>query len=103
MYVYVAKETGTNRYKIGCTRKKPILRLKALNTGNSNVLELRTVFETKYGFKLEKSLHLKYKQNACAVNEWFEFDVFDEQEFLQYCLQENKLFEFMETENYFWQ
>lgn len=69
--VYLLKAGDTNQYKIGYSKRSRLNeRVKALQTGNANDLEVVFIYETKYGKKLEQTLHrLYYKSNL--KSEWF--------------------------------
>ena len=52
-WIYLINEANTNKYKIGVTKARTILRRQLeLQTGNSNELILCRKFETDYPYKL---------------------------------------------------
>ena len=55
-------------YKIGITRRSAPRRVKELQTGNPNALELVTTYQSPVGTLLEAALHRSYPQ---VRNEWF--------------------------------
>ena len=59
---------GETSYKIGITRRAVAKRVKELQTGNPNVLELVTTYDSIHGTRLEAVLHRSYPQ---VHNEWF--------------------------------
>ena len=71
-FVYLIGESeNENKYKIGVTRNKDIIkRKKKLQTGNPNELIIKNYFESKHPFKLEKMLH-RYFNDKKVINEWF--------------------------------
>lgn len=72
-YVYLINEVDTNNFKIGIS-KKPANeeRIKNLQTGNHNQLELIFEVKSKCYTTLEKTLHRTFKYNNIR-GEWFEF------------------------------
>ena len=87
-FVYLIGEIDDDtKYKIGVTKKKNIdERKKELQTGNSDELYIKNVFETKYPYKLEKMLH-RYFHNKNILNEWFSLDKEDVNSFNDICLK----------------
>lgn len=76
-----------NIYKIGMTKAKDIdKRKKQLQTGNPNILFVNHAFETKYPFKVETMLHNKFAFKK-ILNEWFELDKNDVENFIDTCQQ----------------
>jgi Meiotically up-regulated gene 113 len=72
-YVYLIRQVGTNYYKIGITANLN-KRLKQLQTGSANQLEIFHSIEVTNRKEVEKVLHLKYKQCQVRRNgEWFKF------------------------------
>jgi hypothetical protein len=69
MYVYAIKESETGRIKLGIS-KDPEERLKQLQTGNSQKLELVAYRKAENRYKDESATHLA--NAACRVRgEWF--------------------------------
>lgn len=68
-FIYLIRSSD-NTYKIGVS-KNPQKRLKNLQTGNANKLELVDRFECEQSFKVEKALHRRYKiEKTESGNEW---------------------------------
>ena len=87
-FVYLIGEVDDDtKYKIGVTKKKNIdERKKELQTGNSDELYIKDVFETKYPYKLEKMLH-RHFYNKNILNEWFSLSKEDVNSFNNTCLK----------------
>lgn len=91
-YVYLINAVGTDKYKIGVTCKNNVNeRLKELQTGNGEELELINYFYTKYPYKIEKNLHLLYS-NKRKKGEWFEFLDSEPNSFLTECNKMEEIF-----------
>lgn len=69
MFIYLIYKPKSDVYKIGVS-KNPDFRIKQLQTGSEEVLELITKVKTNYGYKLEKYLHRYYK-SVKQEGEWF--------------------------------
>lgn len=85
-YIYLIGELDSlNTYKIGVTKHKNIeKRIAELQTGNAKELYVRTYFQSKYPYKLEKMLHRRFNPNH-IINEWFELSEDDAKNFIQIC------------------
>lgn len=94
MYLISNTDDYETVYKIGFTRKKPMNRLKQLQTGSKGDLKLIHTFETDYGAKLENALHKIY-QPYRVRNEWFEISAEKVDEFLFYCNKLENNFNFL--------
>lgn len=69
-YVYVARESVSGRYKIGIS-KDPERRIKELNTGNPEKLNLvHAYLATEKGYKSEALAHAVYESERIS-GEWF--------------------------------
>ena len=69
-FVYVAREGKSGNYKVGIS-KDPIRRVKQLNVGNPNELELVMVYKaTEDGFLSETKAHLALEQYHIR-GEWY--------------------------------
>ena len=69
-FVYVARESVSGRYKVGIS-KDPIERIKKLNVGNPEVLELVVVYKaTEDGYLSETKAHLALADFHLR-SEWF--------------------------------
>lgn len=86
------------QYKIGFTRREVKERLKEFKTGNSNTLEIVSVFESKWGTKIEAILHRRYR-NFQIDGEWFNLDEKQVKEFYQDCKKQHDLFELVNNHN----
>ena len=80
--VYLIKTEGSN-YKIG-TSKHPEKRLKQLQTGNQEKLELICTFKSEYATLLESTLHRKYS-HLRENGEWYALSLEDEVKFIEIC------------------
>jgi hypothetical protein len=89
-------------YKIGWTKRDPIKRLKELKTGNSQELELLQVFESKWGPKIESSLHRNFKHVRCE-GEWFKLSLEDANNFQSLCKMNHDSFEILAESNSWFQ
>lgn len=92
-YLYLIKEDTNNGevYKIGVTSEKDAnKRLKKLQTGNPNLLSFLCLYETEYPFKLEKMMH-SYFRDKKILNEWYELDYHDIENFLPLCEKNNNI------------
>jgi len=83
-YIYLIR--GNNgKYKIGIA-KNPSQRIKQLQTGNSDKLEIIETYQSENAFKIETSLHHQYSY-ARNEGEWFDLSLTDEVSFLKKCKQ----------------
>lgn len=88
-------------YKIGHTKNNPIKRLRQLQTGNGRKLKLVGEYLTRYGTKLEKTLHRRYS-DLNITNEWFRLSFEDVINFKKTCdTIENGLRVLEESNNYY--
>jgi len=69
VYVYAIKESETGRIKLGISRD-PHARLKQMQTGNSQVLEMVAYRKASNRFKDESAIHSKNAQHHIR-GEWF--------------------------------
>lgn len=79
-FLYLFRQIGTDDYKIGVS-KHPEKRVLELNTGNPQKIELIFKYETSTPYKLEKSLHIFFKEKRYENSEWFNFSSEDIEEF----------------------
>lgn len=83
-YVYIFKNTETNQYKVGSTKREPTIRLKESETFNATNLILFDFFESPFFRQIENSLHKHYKR--FNINrEWFYLDFETLQKFKTLC------------------
>ena len=68
-FIYVAKEKVSGRYKVGISIH-PKERIKQLNIGNPEELELIYTAQARDGFKTEKFVH-KMLETSNIRSEWF--------------------------------
>lgn len=80
-YVYLIKISNEGIYKIGVS-KDVNKRVKQLQTGNPEKIEIIKTFLSKYPYKIESVLHRRYKyknvQGECFYLEQKDIDNFDE-------------------------
>jgi hypothetical protein len=62
-----------NHYKIGITTRTIEKRLKELQTGNSEKIDIIKSFKTDHYFAVESWLHRKFKSKRLE-GEWFDLD-----------------------------
>lgn len=99
VYLIESYIEGLTYYKIGFTRAKdPTRRLKQLQTGSVNDLKVLKVFRTKYGTKLEKTLHRRY-QSYKVRDEWFDLPVELVENFQDKCKQIEDNFDILTNNN----
>lgn len=84
-YVYLLESFYENEYvyKIGVA-KNVEQRIKQFRTGNTNSIELKNKFLSKYPFVLEKTLH-RYFSIENLKNEWFFLNKQQVDEFISNC------------------
>lgn len=95
----VSSEINNKRlYKIGYTKRDVMSRVKELQTGNASEIEIENVFTSKWGTKIERLLHLKFRE--CQLNgEWFDLDMESVCRFKQTCEKMHENFEILEKYN----
>ena len=97
--VYLLKTEGEYpRYKIGITRREISKRIKELKTGNDKEITLVSFFESKWGTKIESTLHHILKQKNVS-GEWFELDDSVVRNFIKECQSIHDSYEFLEKNN----
>lgn len=101
-FIYLIGEIDNEKnYKIGVTKKKNIIERKnELQTGNSQELYIKHIFETKYPYKLENMLH-RHFSNKNIINEWFELDKSDVNDFLNICEKYNTILNSLQNNPFF--
>lgn len=73
-FVYLLVDFGSEpeKYKIGITTGRIDKRIKSLQTGNPNEINVLKYFKSKFYRHIEKSLHKKYNYlKTNGGNEWF--------------------------------
>ena len=97
--VYLISSGIENKiYKIGHTRRPVEKRIKEFKTGNSSNLEVVNTFESKWGTKIEASLHQRFKSKQIE-GEWFELSDIDIKDFNKECENLHNIFEMLSTQN----
>jgi|TARA_B110000259_G_scaffold185897_1_gene235917 hypothetical protein len=92
--VYLLANWDANKFKIGITRGKVEKRLKQLQTGNGEKIEILQVFETEHFLKVEKSMHRRYGHKK-SKGEWFELSDEDIIAFQVDCQTSHNLFQML--------
>lgn len=104
-YVYLLLEVndlGERAYKIGISKNHPSKRLRALQTGNSNQINLLNYYETPNFKKIEQIMHAKYRMNkTSAQNEWFKLSNDDVNSFIQECEKANITIDLLKDNPFF--
>lgn len=104
--VYLLMEVdvaGNERYKIGFSTKHPDTRVKALQTGNPNVITLVAFYETYNYQKLERWLHGKFGAHKTeADNEWFALTNEQVGSFIDTCKEIDKTIKLLIEQNPFY-
>jgi hypothetical protein len=106
-YVYLLSTVtpdGLNeQYKIGVTKNNILKRIKILQTGNSEIINLINYYETENYFKVEKSMHRLYaSQKSLSNNEWFTLENEHVLSFLSECKKIDEMISFMLENNHFY-
>jgi len=101
--LYLIRSTspdGEIFYKIGFTKQVVSSRVKQLQTGNPNKLDVVCTYQSKYTTGIEAILHRVYNQSHIHL-EWFRLD--DEQvaQFLVNCVKCEKNLEVLSTNTYY--
>lgn len=99
-FVYLIEDPSNLTYKIGVTRKNDKNRLKRLQTGNSTQLELISIYETQYPFRMESILHNRF-QHKRVLNEWYELDVDEVDKFPDTCKEIDDIIILMKDNPFF--
>ena len=98
VYLISAETNGKKLYKIGYTKRKVEERIKEFKTGNTAVFSIIEVFNSKWGTKIESSLHRQFYTKKVG-GEWFDLDVNDLNNYLNLCEQLHNNFEIIENQN----
>jgi hypothetical protein len=98
--IYLISSTINNDtcYKIGYTRRDPLLRISEIKTGNASELELIDTFSSKWGTQIEASLH-RFFINKKINGEWFKLDDNDVKSFIEKCELYHSNFELLSKDN----
>jgi len=88
-----------DKYKIGVSTTKNINnRVKNLQTGNSEKVEILKVFESEYANLIEKTLHREFITKK-LIGEWFELSIDEVLTFEQRCVTITNNIELLKKEN----
>ena len=71
------------KYKIGIA-KTPSQRIKQLQTGNSDKLQLIETYQSENASKIESALHNRYA-HVRNEGEWFDLSITEESSFVDQC------------------
>ncbi len=99
--IYLARQEGTDLYKIGITKNDPKKRLKQLQTGNAGKFELVESFETKHDYKMETALHAHYQMRLVS-GEWYVLSNEEVAKFISVCEDKEATMDFLKKNNNFW-
>ena len=101
-YVYLIQEGDSQTYKIGVTKNQvEIGRLKNLQTGNSDELNVVNVFKCEHYHKLETMLHNRYN-GVNKRGEWFNLNDEEVLAFTETCKNLNNTIEYLIENNPFY-
>lgn len=96
VFIYLLRSENEPNYKIGLTNSTNI-RLKTLQTGNSENLILLEKIEVKHPHKVETSLHNQFASvKTRKKGEWFQLSLTDELGFRELVLKQDEIFSFLE-------
>lgn len=98
--VYMVSSEINNKklYKIGYTKREVSIRVKEFKTGNASDFEIVDVFKSKWGTKIERSLHSHFKK--FKINgEWFDLGNEDVEKFRSLCESSHNNFELVNQYN----
>ena len=97
----VCAEIGDERlYKIGYTKREVEKRVKELKTGNAADFYIVDSFKSKWGTKIEASLHRTY-QHKKVNGEWFDLTKEDIEKFKKNCQLIHNNFEIITQSTYY--
>lgn len=91
--VYLLKD-GNDKYKIGITTRKSTKRVKELQTGNAEEIEVVKEFKSEWFRKIEISLHNRYGTKRLK-GEWFDLERKDTQNFISECQSLHETFQLL--------
>ncbi len=83
MLIYLIRQENTESYKVGITGDMP-QRVKSLQTGCANKIEVLSTFESEYARNIENFLHKAWKHKNTS-GEWFTLDYDDQKTFIPFC------------------
>jgi len=86
--VYLLKSHYTGYYKIGVS-KNTVKRVKQLETGSSENIEILYIYKSDIPFKLETALHNNF--SIYKINrEWYNLSIEDDIDFIKICEKTEK-------------
>jgi hypothetical protein len=94
VYLISSEINGKKLYKIGYTRRSIEERINEFRTGNASEFEIIDSFRSKWGTKIESSLH-RYHIGKIVNGEWFNLSELDISEFKNICQKMHNNFELM--------
>ncbi len=104
-YVYLlfqVNEHGDELHKIGISKNHPDLRLKQLQTGNPNKIQVLSFYESVNYKKVEQLLHAHYSlRRTLAGNEWFNLTNDEVLGFIEQCKKTDETISFLLENNHF--
>ena len=98
IYLICAEINGEKLHKIGYTRRTPEKRIKEFKTGNASEFYIVDSYKSKWGTKIEASLHRIHKQKKIR-GEWFLLTDEEVKGFNSQCEQLHENFEVISTQN----
>ena len=98
IYLICAEINGEKLHKIGYTRRTPEKRIKEFKTGNASEFYIVDSYESKWGTKIEASLHRIHKQKKIR-GEWFLLTNEEIKGFKPQCEKLHENFEVISTQN----
>ena len=99
-YIYLICNASNDTFKIGVTRDSSLKRLKSLQTGSSDELQILYTYKCEYPFRLEKMLHTRFKGKNIR-NEWFTLSAYEVSHFEDYCKELDETIHFMLENQFF--
>lgn len=100
VYLVCAEIGNEKLYKIGYTRRKVEKRVRELKTGNAADFHIVDSFSSKWGTKIEASLHRAY-QHKKVNGEWFNLNKEDIEKFKNKCQLIHNNFEIVTQTTYY--
>jgi len=98
VYLISAEIDGIILYKIGYTRRSIDERIREFKTANASNFEIISYFNSKWGPKIERTLHRKFSYKKIS-GEWFRLEEKDVQDFYKNCSSIHDGFEFLIQNN----
>lgn len=96
-FIYLIRSNEHGYHKIGVS-KTPQKRLDSLQTGNFDTLTLINKYQSKYAYKIEKTLHNLWRY--LKINgEWYDLSINEISDFNNICIKIENNFNIMKTHN----